>query len=36
MASRTLTELQWQNSTALQGELADAVAALKQEDGGVR
>jgi dihydrofolate reductase len=34
VASRTLTELQWQNSTALQGELADAVAALKQEDGG--
>ena len=33
VASRTLTELQWQNSTALQGELADAVAALKQEDG---
>jgi len=30
VASRTLTELQWQNSTALQGELADAVAALKQ------
>ncbi len=34
VASRTLTELQWQNSTALQGELADAVAALKQEEGG--
>jgi len=34
VASRTLTELQWQNSTALQGELADAVAALKQGDGG--
>jgi dihydrofolate reductase len=34
VASTTLTELQWQNSTALQGELADAVAALKQEDGG--
>jgi dihydrofolate reductase len=34
VASTTLTELQWQNSTALEGELADAVAALKQEDGG--
>jgi dihydrofolate reductase len=35
VASRTLSEpLDWQNSTLLQGEVADAVAALKQEDGG--
>lgn len=35
VASRTLTEpLEWENSTLLQGELEDAVAALKQEDGG--
>jgi dihydrofolate reductase len=35
VASRTLTEpLGWQNSTVLQGDVADAVAALKQEDGG--
>ena len=35
VASRTLTEpLEWQNSTLLEGDLADAVAALKQEDGG--
>jgi dihydrofolate reductase len=34
VASTTLTEpLQWQNSTLLQGEAAEAVAALKQEDG---
>jgi dihydrofolate reductase len=34
VASRTLTEpLAWQNSTVLQGDVADAVAALKQEDG---
>ena len=26
--------LGWQNSTLLQGDLAEAVAALKQEDGG--
>jgi dihydrofolate reductase len=34
VASRTLTEpLDWRNSTVLQGDLAEAVAALKQEDG---
>jgi dihydrofolate reductase len=34
VASRTLTEpLAWQNSTVLQGDVAEAVAALKQEDG---
>jgi dihydrofolate reductase len=34
VASRTLTEpLGWQNSTVLQGDVAEAVAALKQEDG---
>jgi dihydrofolate reductase len=34
VASTTLTEpLEWQNSTVLQGDLADAVAALKQKDG---
>ena len=26
--------LEWQNSTVLEGDLAEAVAALKQEDGG--
>jgi dihydrofolate reductase len=35
VASTTLTEpLAWQNSTLLQGDVAEAVAALKQEDGG--
>jgi dihydrofolate reductase len=35
VASRTLREpLEWQNSTLLRGDAADAVAALKQEDGG--
>ena len=35
VASRTLTEpLEWQNSTVLQGDVAEAVAALKHEDGG--
>jgi dihydrofolate reductase len=35
VASTTLTEpLGWQNSTLLQGDVAEAVAALKQEDGG--
>jgi dihydrofolate reductase len=34
VASRTLSEpLDWQNSTVLQGDVAEAVAALKQEDG---
>jgi dihydrofolate reductase len=35
VASTTLAApLEWQNSTLLQGDLAEAVAALKQEDGG--
>ena len=35
VASRTLTEpLEWQNSTLLEGDLAAAVEALKQDDGG--
>jgi dihydrofolate reductase len=35
VASRTLSEpLGWQNSTLLQGELRNAVEALKREDGG--
>lgn len=35
VASTTLTEpLQWQNSTLLEGEVAAAVAALKQAEGG--
>jgi dihydrofolate reductase len=35
VASRTLTEpLSWQNSTVLDGDVAAAVAALKQENGG--
>ena len=35
MASRTPIEpLEWQNSTVLKGDLAEAVLALKQEDGG--
>jgi dihydrofolate reductase len=34
VASTTLTgPLEWQNSTVLQGDVAEAVAALKQEDG---
>lgn len=34
VASRTLTEpLEWQNSHLLQGDIAEAVHALKQEDG---
>jgi dihydrofolate reductase len=34
VASRTLTEpLAWQNSTVLGGDVAEAVAALKQEEG---
>jgi dihydrofolate reductase len=35
VASTTLTEpLAWQNSTLLQGDVAEAVAALKRQDGG--
>jgi dihydrofolate reductase len=35
VASRTLTDpLEWQNSTVLQGDVTEAVAALKQKDGG--
>jgi dihydrofolate reductase len=35
VASSTLAQpLAWQNSTLLQGDVADAVAALKREDGG--
>ena len=35
VASRTLTEpLEWQNSTLLTGDIAEAVLRLKQEDGG--
>src|SRR5919112_3892844 len=35
VASGTLTEpLEWQNSTVLQGDVAEAVAAPKQEGGG--
>ena len=34
VASTTLGEpLEWENATVLQGDVADAVAALKQEDG---
>jgi dihydrofolate reductase len=34
VASRTLSDpLDWQNSTVLQGDVAQAVTALKQEDG---
>jgi dihydrofolate reductase len=34
VASRTQNELEWQNSTVLEGDLVDAVKALKEEDGG--
>jgi dihydrofolate reductase len=35
VASKTLSDpLEWQNSTVLEGDVAEAVAALKQEDGG--
>jgi dihydrofolate reductase len=35
VASTTLSEpLEWQNSTVLHGNIADAVGALKREDGG--
>ena len=33
VASRTLTNLQWNNSTLLRGDVASAVAALKSEPG---
>ena len=33
VASRTLTELAWNNSSLLQGDVASAVARLKAEDG---
>jgi dihydrofolate reductase len=35
VASTTLSEpLEWQNSTLLEGDVAESVAALKQEEGG--
>ncbi|MFI6084583.1 dihydrofolate reductase family protein [Streptomyces sp. NPDC051217] len=34
VASRTLDSVSWQNSTLLTGDVADAVAALKEGDGG--
>ena len=34
VASRTLTDLEWQNSSVLEGEVPKAVAALKEQDGG--
>jgi dihydrofolate reductase len=35
VASTTLSDpLEWQNATVLRGDVAEAVAALKQEDGG--
>jgi dihydrofolate reductase len=35
VASKTLTEpLEWEHSTVLKGDVAEAVAALKQEEGG--
>ncbi|MDQ0785462.1 dihydrofolate reductase [Streptomyces sp. B3I7] len=34
VASRTLTSLDWQNSTLLQGDTVDAVRALKASEGG--
>lgn len=33
VASRTLQKLDWHNSTLLQGDVAQAIAALKQESG---
>jgi dihydrofolate reductase len=34
VASRTLTSVEWQNSTLLAGDIADAVRKLKASDGG--
>jgi dihydrofolate reductase len=34
VASRTLDSVEWENSTLLQGDVAEAVAALRQEDDG--
>lgn len=34
VASRTLHEVTWQNSTLLEGDVPEAVAALKQQPGG--
>ena len=34
VASRTLTSLEWENSTLLEGDVADAVRELKASDGG--
>jgi dihydrofolate reductase len=34
VASTTLEQLDWNNSSVIQGDVADAVAALKQKDGG--
>lgn len=34
VASRTLTEVAWQNSTLLQGDVAEEVAKLKEQPGG--
>ena len=34
VASRTLTEVTWNNSTLLKGDVTEAVAQLKSEDGG--
>jgi dihydrofolate reductase len=34
VASRSLEKLEWQNSTLLEGDVAEAIARLKSEDGG--
>lgn len=33
VASRTLTSLEWQNSQLIEGDVAEGIAALKQDDG---
>jgi dihydrofolate reductase len=33
VASSTLTELEWENSNLIEGDVADGIHALKQEDG---